>query len=270
MSKSELQSKIEEAIKAKNLRPTAKWFFEATNAGLWLLGAAALLVGAVAVAVSFELLLSNDWDLAHELSGGKLGFLLGTVPYLWIGLVLLFLFVAEREVRRTRHGYRYATVHMGAALLLITLAGGGMLYAAGLGSATDAMFAETMPSYRQYGNRQYMIWSSPEKGRLAGVVAIVEDDFHFVLVDTEGGLWEVDATGATSPVPVTIAERKRLKLLGKQEAEMRFLARVVLPFHKGPEAPQVLEYRNELHTKKIDDYIRQSRERNFSRNRITE
>ena len=270
MTKSNLRSQIEETIKKQNLQPTAKWFFDVQNIGLWILGVFALSIGSLAVAVSLHVLFSNDWSLAEELSGGNIPFILSTLPYVWIAAVIVFLLVAEHEVRKTKHGYKYATLHIGGGLVLFTIVVGGVLFATGIGAATEDAFAHRMPGYKEFGNRQYMIWSSPEDGRLAGIVAIVEDEDHFVLVDMKGGLWDVTATDATYPTAVIVSEQKQLKLLGEKKSEVQFLAKVVLPFHKGPEVPRALKYRHELHKNSIETFIKQSRERNFSSGRNRE
>lgn len=264
MEKSNLRQQIEQTIKAKNIQPTAKWFFDVKNIGLWLLGAVALLIGSLAVAVAFDVIFSNNWNLIDEFGSGKMTFVATTLPYLWIFAFVVFLVLAERQVRQTKHGYKYATIHIGSALFIVTSIVGAGLYLVGIGAATDDAIAHRFEIYRSHGNPQYMIWNDPEKGRLAGVVAIVEDENNFVLIDMDGDLWEVSAAKARRPVPVYISEHERLKLLGEAQSQMHFLASVVLPFHKSSEIPHVLKYKHDLQDARLEQFIKQSRERNFS------
>lgn len=264
MSNSTLKEQIQQKINTEQIKPTAKWFFDAKNAGLWLVGVLALVIGSLAVAVALDVILNNDWDMAHEFGLNKFTFIASTLPYLWIIAVILFLLLAEREVRNTKHGYKYATLHIGGGLLICTVVLGGVLYATGIGAATDDAMAHRFSAYRTHGNPQYVFWSDPESGRLAGVVAIVEDEENFVLIDMSGDLWDVSAKDAKNPMSAIIAEQARLKLFGTKQQEMQFLASKIMPFHKGPDVPKALRYRHELHQQRLDSFIKQSHERNFS------
>jgi hypothetical protein len=270
MSNSQLQQKIQEKIEQDNIQPIGKWFFDVQNAGLWFLGGVTLIIGSVAVAITLNATLSTHWRYVDATEFGRAKFLFSSLPLLWIAIAAIFLYLTEREVRNTKYGYKYATLTLGVFLVGASVVFGGGLYAAGVGAVADDTLAHHLPAYKKIGNPQYIIWTAPEEGRLAGIIAMVEDENTFVLLDLEGKLWNIDARNAKKPISLLIQEEERLKLLGKVQAEEDFLAKVVLPFHSHVDAIKVLEYRAMLKKYQVHERLEQSRERNYSPGRTSE
>lgn len=269
MDKSSLAAKIQAEIKEKKICPKAKIWFTSKNLLFWSLGVASLLIGSLGVAVMLDIIISADWSVRDTLLGREQAWLVG-IPYAWIIVTILFLLLAEKEIRATKRGYRYAGLTIGLVLLSGTAAAGAGLYYSGVGAATDTLLAHNIASYKYVGNRQHLLWIAPDEGRLAGIIVLVQDENHIVLLDAEGMLWDVDITDAENPKAVPVAQRRHIKVKGEQIAPHQFLARVVLPFHKDREIPEVLRFRAELQEADLDDFIRQSRERNVSLPRITQ
>ena len=76
------------------------------------------------------------------------------------------------------------------------------------------------------------MWSQPEKGRLAGLIAIKQDNQHFVLLDRHQGQWQVVHSGQADNL---VKVGQVIKLIGRIEAENEFQAQELLIMQPGRE-----------------------------------
>ena len=64
-------------IKAKNIKPKAKWRFLLKKSVVWFSFGLCALIGGLAMSVIIFMLVSNDWDLQRHLGNNFIEFLFG-------------------------------------------------------------------------------------------------------------------------------------------------------------------------------------------------
>jgi len=220
-------------LKKEKLAPAPRWRFEVKNYSIWTLGAASVAVGSVSFALIIDLVQSNDWAIYDEISDGFGQFLLLTLPYFWILLLVLFMSAAYYNIRHTRFGYRYPLSALLAASVLMSFAGGYFLYRSGFGRLADDFLGERAPYYREIMNPQMRFWDAPEHGRLMGVVSSTTADLKFLLTDMRASEWLIDCGVCSGPLPVIISAGRPVRLSGHVVDENVFFADRVLPVGPG-------------------------------------
>lgn len=182
--------KILERIKADKVAPRPRLFFSLKNAGLWTLAAVSVLVGALAVSSMLFRLINIPRVLPPGLPPPPFATFLYLVPFLWIVLFGAFSYLAYREVRSTKRGYRY---DLRAILLLLLILTGGLgyaFYSTGTGLVLDRFAAKHVPFQRDLEGLQRERWQSPETGFLVGELSAATPS-GIVLLDPRNDEWEV-------------------------------------------------------------------------------
>lgn len=242
-----LSESIVAKIKERGLIPRPRWRFILKNWAIWLSGAAALLIGAMAFSVILYLFKYNTWDIYQNtvLSGAK--FFLLTLPYFWLLFLALFVFIAYYNLRHTRGGYRYRLYLIIIVPILISIILGMFFFAAGWGQKIDSILGRHAPFYGQVFNRQMMFWFNPEEGRLAGVVVEVSADRQdFLLLDPVGETWTVLSRSGKA-FPSFVKSDEAVNVLGSAIDDNEFVASFVKPVGPGREffmRPEMREKRS--------------------------
>lgn len=178
-------------IKGEKISPKPRWQFLLKNYMIWASGLIALLIGAAAISVMIYLFKYNDWDLyklAHKTFGE---FFLLTLPYFWFIFLAFFFLVVYYNFKHTKGGYRYPIYIIAVASVAASVVLGFSFYAVGLGEKIDDVLGRKAPFYDRFINRNLDFWSSPEEGRLAGLIVASSEEDYFILVDRRSGEWAV-------------------------------------------------------------------------------
>ncbi|MFA6194487.1 MAG: hypothetical protein WC719_01915 [Patescibacteria group bacterium] len=191
MEHKEFDQKLVEKIREEKMAPKPRWHFLLKNQVVWLAGALALLIGAVAVSVMIYLLKNNGWELQAQTNKSVLEFFLLTMPYFWIVFLGIFVFVLYYNVKHTTKGYRYPVWLIAVSGILASFILGSILFLFGVGQAIDNVLGERAPLYETVINRQLSFWFNPDEGRLAGVIVSEVADGNFYLVDPAGESWQI-------------------------------------------------------------------------------
>lgn len=241
MEQNKLEQSVLERIKQEDIQPKAKWTFLLHDAVIWSIGMLSVIVGALSFAVMLHMLRNNDWDLYEEISESLVGFILTTLPYFWILLLGLFMFIAYYQVQHTRRGYTYkfSTIIL-ASVVVSVLLGSGM-YAAGAGEKIDTVLTENVEAYDKYVNPHRRIWSQAEKGLLGGVIIEIEDD-ELELMDRQRREWHVDTKDAEVPRMFILKPGMMVKIIGEWVDDDEFEAHRILPANR-VEGRKVIEHR---------------------------
>lgn len=193
MDHNEFDQKLVEKIREEKMAPKPRWHFLLKNQVVWLAGALALLIGAVAVSVMIYLLKNNGWELQEQTNKSVLEFFLLTMPYFWMIFLGIFVLVLYYNIKHTAKGYRYPVWMIAVSGVLASFILGSVFFLFGVGQAIDNVLGERAPLYEVVINRQLSFWFNPEEGRLAGVVATEIADGNFYLVDPAGEAWQISS-----------------------------------------------------------------------------
>lgn len=210
-----LAERVLARIHEGEVTPRPRWAFLFENYFFWGSGVLAVVLGAVACSALIFEIANVDWRFADVTHTNLISFFLDAAPFLWIGVVVLFLFLGYRTVRKTNHGYRYplTVIAVGAVLLSLTLGSG--LYVLGLGSTVENMAGDHIPFHRSILTRQHTWWLAPSRGLLGGeVVAVASDTSSFLLRDWNGTSWQVDAGDLHTPDRANVVRGGDVRVVG--------------------------------------------------------
>lgn len=177
-------------IKEAGVQPLPRNYFSYRNIGMWLLAVLSIIVGSLAVSSSIFRIVNIPRVLPPGMESLHLPLIVGLMPFLWIALVLLFSFLAFREIRATKRGYRYELSTLVLGLLLASVVMGIMFYATGVGARLDLFTARHAPFLAGLEHEQRTQWMHPEQGFLVGMVASTSPG-QFILIDPKETRWIV-------------------------------------------------------------------------------
>lgn len=216
---------VMQSIESERVSMKPKWQFTARESMLWIIAAAAILIGAIAFSVILYSITNTDYDLYMRSNVGAFGGLLRILPYFWIILLLVFVVAIEWNVKHTKKGYKYKTSIILAASILCSVILGTILYAVQIGKAIDYALEERLPYYAGYMSPRHSAWINPESGVLAGRVVTVQEEF--ILIETvRGQEWKVIFID-TGKEPLGFAQiqtDRHIRVVGEQVDEYLFKA----------------------------------------------
>jgi len=222
-----ISDKTFQEIISSRIEPAPKWRFVLRHASIWALLALAVTAGALAVSAGAFLMSDFEWDVSSYPEGGLWLIVLRSVPFFWLGALVLLLIVAYMEYRRTRLGYRGHTSAIVAVCLLISVSAGAILHLAGVGETIEDAAARSVPFYENVVWHKDDLWTLPDEGLLAGTVTSVNSSDDDVIVkDFTGGEWHVDATAAAAG-GAALKTGDQVKITGERRAGDGFHAKKI-------------------------------------------
>lgn len=211
-----VSEKVLERIESSNVSPRSRTYFSLKNFGMWLLAGLSVLVGALAVSS----ILFRTVNIPLVLPPGPpppFVEILFLMPFLWIALLVLFGYLAYREIRSTKRGYKYelSTLLLGVALISCVL--GIVFYKTGTGLILDRFAAQHVPFQKNLEDLQRQRWMNPENGFLVGKVLSISDS-NLLLADPNDTAWTVTFT---QDVRAVVVAGERVGVRGEiTDAEM--------------------------------------------------
>ena len=148
--------------------PRSRRFFQTRECAVWVLWLISVVVGALAVAVTFFVLNHRQYALYEATHENFFTFMVEVLPFLWIIVFGLMVFVGVYELRHTKRGYRYPLWQIFGSSIVLSLAGGAALQLFGFGYSTDHMLGQHMPMYNSQEKIEQKMWQAPDEGRLLG------------------------------------------------------------------------------------------------------
>jgi hypothetical protein len=143
-----LSGRVLERIVDEHLRPRPRWEFVFQNCFFWGLGALAVILGALAFSAMLFEIVNAHWGLSAIAPSGFFTSFIEAVPFFWVVVLALFIFIGYLNVRRTNHGYRYslAVIAFGAVMTSIVL--GTALYMINFGRSIEEAVDRNTPFHR--------------------------------------------------------------------------------------------------------------------------
>lgn len=258
-----IREKILQKIKNREIEKKPKWFFVAKNSAFWALCGASLVIGAAGWSVILSMVKDNDWDIYERTQNTFAEHVFASIPYVWIAVVGVFLWIAYREFSQTRSGYRRMPYLIVGASVVGSMILGSAAFAIGGGDLLSDFFEENVPSYESFVYTRRDIWKNPDRGLIAGTVErVAEFGDVFTLRDLAQRTWEVNADGVTFRGPIVpVRTGMRIKIIGTKVSPNEFRALEIRPWRKDPSAfflfgKDPLEHRFEM---KDSDLMRRNR-----------
>ncbi len=191
-----LSDKILEKIKKENVTPKPRWYFVLMH---FLLGMAvfiSMVVGSLAVAIVIRNFNLTDWELAHQITGGRIKSVVVVLPYLWLAFIGLVILIADRLFIHTKKGHRVKPwiIAMGTILGSIVLGTG--FYYSKLDQPIENILREHVQIYKEWEIKKHEIFASPDHGVLAGKIIKIDPKNEWLIVDFKGKEWFINIQNA--------------------------------------------------------------------------
>ncbi|HNV97220.1 MAG TPA: hypothetical protein PKL13_02785 [bacterium] len=156
-----------EKIKEKNIKPRPRWIFVFYNIFLWVLVPIFIIFGALSFSFIIHMFISSDFDLRDRVSGNLFEFVFKTMPYFWIIILIIFLFILYFDFKNTKKSYKFNFLKVSLFGLSLIILIGIMFYFSGVARYFDNNFLK-VNSYKALSCQNLKMWNNPEKGILVG------------------------------------------------------------------------------------------------------
>lgn len=226
----DISKDILQKIKKDEVRPYPKQYFLLKRSVIWTVFVLSILLGSIASAVAIFQLRYAEWDLYKHLSHSLVEFALLVIPFFWLIFLLGFTGFAFYYFRRTEQGYRYAAVWIILSSIVLSIIGGGILYATGLSERLETAFQHNVPFYRELQERKQRVWMSPGQGLLAGKIVKIISEQKIQIEDLQGNIWVIDIGDTIWKGRLRPAKNLKIKILGKMKGESQFVANEIRPW----------------------------------------
>lgn len=231
-------------LERDSVHPRSRLFFQSRECLIWTLWFFTLLIGAVAVAVTLYVSMSVPYTLYEATHDNLLTAFISALPYVWILIFMLTVYLALVNLRHTKHGYRYQVYTLLVGSILLTVMVGTAMHTVGGGYVLDQTIGEMIAMYPSYERQRYVAWQKPEQGRLIGTLLPHEkststeqdfSDYEFVFADMHQELWQIDTSELRQndiELLHTVGEQE-VRLLGTSTSPGVFKVCGVFPWEPG-------------------------------------
>ncbi len=232
---SEIKNQILQKLKTDEVKLKPRWLFIIKKIGLWLAISFIIFISGIGFSIILYSIFDLDWEIYGKIENSRLKFLITKFPYLWFGVVFLFITLGLFSFRHTGKGYKFSILT--ALLFGITSTGilGVFLYHTRTAETLNEAMAKSLPFYKHLSYNRQMAWVRPSKGILAGKIINIKSPEVFVLKDLQGKRWIVSLRKAHQPrKKIKIKEGIEIRIAGERIGEDEFLAEIIRPAGKRP------------------------------------
>lgn len=233
MDKQSLSEKVLALIKDKKIQKKAKWTFLLRDWVVKIFGFLSLLIGGLAFSVIIYMMRNNSWEEYSYAGDSFLQFMVLSLPYFWIGFLVLFVIIADYNIKHTKKGYRYRLPIVVFASVFVSTLLGGLFYNIGMGQTIDDILSKNTPYYEQFMNPSFRMWQNPEKGLYSGRIVSVNLENELELQDIDGKLWTVIYNEHESILEHNILKDSQVRIFGKNISEGLIKAERIVPMYAG-------------------------------------
>ncbi len=227
---SKISKNVIERINEKDIKPLPKWMFVLGHIAVWLLFALSIFIGSAAVALGlYKLFVVNDWGILGRLPGGFVGGFLIVLPYMWILIIGLMVFVAFKLFEKTEKGYKVSPWVVLALSIVISFILGSIMFANRTAEGMENFMRDKVAPYREFQEFREKVWHAPERGVLPGRIIKVNGDSMIIMDDLSGKKWKVDISDARIPPIMQIKNGDIIVAVGSIEGKDAFKAESLRP-----------------------------------------
>lgn len=229
-----LKHNVLRRIEREGVCPRSRWQFVAKECLVWSAWLFAVLVAAVAVAISLFVILHRQYAVYEATHDSFLAFMLEVLPYLWFVVFAVCALLAVYHLRHTRRGYRYPLWGVVGVGMAASLAGGMIFHYVGMSYVLDTSLGHYVSGYWSQEKMEQRFWQHPEEGRILGTYQHELPEGYVILVrDAAGVEWPTDVSELFEADLVLLKTGKQVRLLGYallEDGVLRFHACSVFPW----------------------------------------
>ncbi len=216
-------------MKNQNLKPIPKWRFTIKGMAIGFTILVSVILGGLAFSIILFSIQQLGFDLITHMSHSRIEFLLGLLPFLWIGLLIIFLTLGMISIKNSRKGYKFSPTKLILFNSVFSILLGTLFFIGGGAQWLENKFAVQIEIYESIQEKKINMWSAPENGFLSGTIESVNTN-TLQLVDFKKRKWTIDFQEAHIPPAVLLEEGEVIKLRGKMEDSNSFIADEVRPW----------------------------------------
>jgi hypothetical protein len=205
-----ISDKVLERI--KDTQPYSRTYFMVRNIGMWSLAGLSILIGGLAIS-------STIFRVANAPAALRPGVppiseLLLVMPFLWLIVLGGFGYLAYREIRSTRKGYKYEFTTLMLGTLLASFVFGILFYVTGMGFLLDRFAARHVPFHPDLERVQQDRWLNPRDGFLVGVIEDTSEN-GIEVTDPGNVVWQVSFAESVSDEQIAVlSQGERIGIRG--------------------------------------------------------
>ncbi len=187
-------------------------------------------IGGVSISIILFSLTSIDEGAVRMMRVHPGPFLITYLPYVWVATLIAFGFVAYYDMRNIKGAYRFRSITILSASVIVSIVVGGILHTVGAGRIAERRFAQMAPGYEGLDMRNMHFWMRPQEGMLAGRIVSGAATSTFVLEDFSGARWTVLAADAAQHGSIEAGSSSRVRVAGSLSGSATFHATDVFPW----------------------------------------
>jgi len=234
-----VSQKALKTIRTKKIKPKPKWEFLLKDYVVWAIFGLSVLIGSLSVSIIIFMVSNSGWDGIAKFSSLKP--MLLNIPYFWILILIVFLFLAYYNFKHTKGGYKHNPYLIIIISILISAVLGSVVYGMGGGKKMEEVFYQKLPLYQKIMNHGARILMSPQEGRLAGII-ITEYNLNFSLKDFNGKIWIIVLRGESAENQDLIKVGTRVKIIGEQVSKNKFEADYIKSWSDKMSSPKLKKH----------------------------
>jgi signal transduction histidine kinase len=216
-------------IKKEHLEPKSKYSFTLKNYLFWFLAILAIIIGSLAVAIIIFFLYNQDWTLYFKYAS-FIQILYFSLPYLWFAILVILIFLAYFNFKKTEFGYRYSLKKIILIYFASSIILGSLFYFLGFAQVLDKTFEQKIPFYTNLHQKCSWFWQNPGEGRLSGEIIEINNSNEFRLKDLKDKRWTIYDNNAIHRKRVLREPGMNIRIIGEMINNNEFKAQEIKPF----------------------------------------
>jgi hypothetical protein len=220
----DVSKKVFEEIKEKKVAMTPKWHFAVFRVLIFVLLAMLFFLGIFVFSLIYHLIFNFELGgIMKKNSSAQM--IVHGLPYFWFLVLGIAVILWVLEFMKTSFGYRIKTSFVAISMILITFVFGFGLHSLGTGEIMENFMENNVPSYGNIVKTPKNFWLQPEKGLLSGEIIDLDEEMKNLTIQDWGErIWEVNYAGAVILKDVKLMNKKKIKIIGKEEGACCFEA----------------------------------------------
>jgi len=220
---------IVEKIKESNIKQKPKWYFQLIRLLRWVIYIGCIVMGSLAFSVILYSIQQTDFNAFTHIKHSRLEFFLGLLPFFWIVVMIVFLFLSIFVYRKSAWGYKYKLISLLSFSAFTSVILGLIFYILGGADTLEKAFAEKISYYETVREQKINAWMQPENGFLGGEIISLNPETLW-LKDFGESTWEIDFQGAFVAEKAQLQVGAKVKLIGMKTGDKKFRAEEIRPW----------------------------------------
>jgi len=190
---SNLASLVIDRISNESIVPDSWLRLACVNWFVWMVWALSILFGALSVAVLIYAANHARFALFEATHTSAFSFFEDMLSMLWVSTFILMGIFSYINIRHTKYGYRYPVWRLLISSVVLSIMGGVVLHAFGVGYMADTQLAKNMPLYKSFEHMEQDMWQNPSEGRLVGIFTNMDtSNTLYMFTDEDQVVWSIE------------------------------------------------------------------------------